>query len=228
MVGSSPASLRQFLAQVSPFKGLPSAELDRLVSLSKEKHYDKGETVYTEGGLADSVWIIREGRVQIFKYTSNGRPHAIENLGPKELFGTLCRLGSQGQTYPCTAVASTSCTIVQILERTFLDFYNRFPAMVRGVCSLCSLRLNAIQGLSCAAQEPVEKRIATILLQLRKTHGDTLPFTKREVAELAGTTVETTIRTVSSFSKKGWVDSARGRIHLKSPSHIRRLLDVVC
>lgn len=225
---SPPVSLQQFLSQVSPFKTLPLPELNLLVSLVREKQYEKGETIYTEGDPADSVWILKEGRVQIFKYTSNGRPHAIENLGPQELFGTLCRLGSQGRTYPCTAVTSTRCTVLQILDRTFLEFYNRNPGVVMGVCSLCSQRLNAVQGTSCAAQEPVEKRVATILLQLQKTHGNTLPFTKREVAELAGTTVETTIRTVSAFSKKGWVASARGRITLKHPAKLQGLLEAVC
>lgn len=221
-------TLRHFLAQVNPFQALPSSELDRLVTLAKEKNYGKGETIYAEGDPADSVWILRDGRVQIFKYTSEGRPLAIESLGSKELFGTLCRLGGNGRTYPCTAVAATPCKAIRILDRTFLDFYNRYPAIVMGVCSLCSQRLNAIQGLSCLGQEPVEKRIANILLQLQKAHGNTLPFTKREVAELAGTTVETTIRTVSTFSKKGWVSSARGKIILKAPTELQKILEIVC
>src|SRR3989338_1872795 len=130
------ASMRSFLAQVDPFRSLPSKELDRLVSLATAKTYLKGETIYTEGDPADSVWVLKEGRIQIFKYTSGGRPQAIESLGPKELFGTLCRLGNTGRTYPCTAIASTPCAVVRILDRAFLDCYNRFPAMVMGVCSL--------------------------------------------------------------------------------------------
>lgn len=219
------SALRQFLSQVDPFRSLPSKELDRLVSLANTKTYAKGETIYSEGDTADSVWILKEGRIQIFKYTSGGRPQAIESLGPKELFGTLCRLGNNGRTYPCTAVTSTPCTIIRVLDRTFLDFYNRFPALVSGVCSLCSQRLNAMQGLSCSAQEPVERRIAAILLQLRKEHGDTLSFTKREIAELAATTVETTIRTMSAFAKKGWITSSRGKVVLKDPAQIKKLLE---
>lgn len=228
MTQLSPQALRQFLSQVDPFRALPPKELDRLVSLATVKTYEKGETIYAEGDFADSVWILKEGRIQVFKYTSSGRPQAIESLGPKELFGTLCRLGNNGRNYPCTAVASTPCTVLRILDRIFLDFYNRYPALVMGVCSLCSQRLNAMQGLSCSAQEPVEKRIAAILIKLQKEHGDTLPFTKREIADLAATTVETTIRTISSFSKKRWVTSSRGKIALKAPAQIQKLLDAPC
>jgi CRP-like cAMP-binding protein len=226
--GSPALALRRFISQVDPFRALPPVELDRLIGLTQQKTYGKGETIYSEGDPADSVWVLQEGRIQIFKYSSAGRPLAIESLGPKELFGTLCRLGSNGRNYPCTAVTATACTVLRILDRTFLDFYNRFPAVVMGVCALCSQRLNEMQGLSCAGQEPVEKRIAGILIQLQRTHGDTLPVTKREIAELAGTTVETTIRTVSGFSKKGWVQSSRGKITLKKLSEIQKLLDAVC
>ena len=223
----SEIEVQQFLASIQPFKALPTDDLRRVAGAARAQSFSKGETIYTEGDPADSVWILKEGRIQIFKYSSGGRPHAIENLGPQELFGTLCRMGSNGRIYPCTAVTSTPSTVIRILDRTFLDFYNRFPGVVMGVCSLCSQRLNAMQGVSCAAQEPVERRIAVILLQLQKSHGDTLPFTKREVAELAGTTVETTIRTISAFSKKGWVVSARGKIRLKAPDEIQKLTESI-
>src|ERR1700688_3725211 len=109
---------RDFIAQVSPFQTLPLQELDRLAALAQEKNYDKAETIFTEGDAADSVWILKVGRIQIFKYTSSGRPLAIENLGPKELFGTLCRLGGNGRNYPCTAVTSIPCTVIRILDHT--------------------------------------------------------------------------------------------------------------
>src|SRR5690349_3410211 len=120
--------MQKFLSQVSPFRVLPAKELERLAALAQPKRYGKGETIFSEGDPADSVWVLREGRIQIFKYTSGGRPLAIESLGPKELFGTLCRLGGNGRNYPCTAVTATECAVVRILDRTFLDFYNRFPA----------------------------------------------------------------------------------------------------
>src|SRR5687767_6657524 len=106
---SSSNDLRRFLSQVNPFRVLPATEMDRLLTLAQEKTYAKGETVYAEGDSADSVWVLKEGRIQIFKYSSSGRPLAIESLGPKELFGTLCRLGGNGRTYPCTAVTATPC-----------------------------------------------------------------------------------------------------------------------
>jgi CRP/FNR family transcriptional regulator len=220
-------SAKHFLAQTHPFKVLPGAELDRLAAHAQLKTYDKGETIYSEGDPADSVWVLIKGRIQIFKYTSQGRPLAIESIAPGELFGTLCRLGGDGRQYPCTAIASINSEIIQLSDKEFLASYNRFPALVLGVCSLCSQRLQAVQGLSCSNQEPVEKRLAMLLLKLQQKHGAVLPFTKRELAEQVGTTVETTIRVMSRFQKKGWIASSRGKLQLKTLAPIQKLVDSV-
>lgn len=219
---------KEFLSQTHPFKVLPLPELDRLASRSHSKTYDKGETVYAEGDAADSVWVLTKGRIQIFKYTTQGRPLAIESIAPGELFGTLCRLGGDGRSYPCTAIAAVESDVIRISDKEFLSSYNRFPALVLGVCSLCSQRLQAVQGLSCTSQEPVEKRLALLLISLQKKHGMILPFTKRELAEQAGTTVETTIRVMSRFQKKGWIASSRGKLQLKSLDPIQKLVNTIC
>lgn len=81
-----------------------------------------------------------------------------------------------------------------------------------------------MQELRCSSQEPVEKRIVRTLFQLSKTHGSVLPYTKRHIGELAATTVETTIRTLSRFQKKKWIASSRGKIYLKDTAHLEALL----
>ncbi len=75
---------RQFLSQTFPFKVLPAAELDRLSGRARSHTYAKGETVYSEGDVADSIWVLAQGRVQIFKYSSEGRPLAIESIARGE------------------------------------------------------------------------------------------------------------------------------------------------
>jgi CRP-like cAMP-binding protein len=221
--------LKSFLSQTNPFKVLPSAELDQLASRARSAAFAKGETIYTEGDPADTVWVLMAGRIQIFKYSSQGRPLAIESIAPGELFGTLCRMGGEGrQYYPCTAIASVDSEVIRIADQEFLNVYGRFPALVMGVCSLCSQRLQAVQGLSCSSQEPVEKRLAMLLIKLQKKHGAILPFTKRELAEQAGTTVETTIRVMSRFHKKGWLTSSRGKLELKKLEPIQKLVDELC
>ncbi len=217
----------QFLSSIAPFRGLPRVELERLAQRLRRRSYEKGETVYSEGDSADSVWVLSHGRIQIFKYSSQGRPLAIESIVPGELFGTLCRVGSGGRVYPCTAIAAFESEALQIGDREFHDLYNRYPAVVMGVCSLCSQRLQTVQSLFCSGQEHVDRRLASLLLKLQKSHGAILPYTKRELAEQVGTTVETTIRVMRRFENDGWIQSSRGKIELTKARSIQEFVNHV-
>ncbi len=62
------------------------------------------------------------------------------------------------------------------------------------------------------AGERVEQRIAGILVMLSSKFGPELPFTRQEIADMAGTTIETTIRVMTRFKENSIIKSARGRI----------------
>jgi CRP/FNR family transcriptional regulator, nitrogen oxide reductase regulator len=218
-------SLAAFLMKVEPFNRLPVEAVERLSLLSQVVRHTKGEVLYNEGESGAQVWVLMEGRLEIFKYNADGRPLAIESIQPRQLFGTLCRLGAlAATTYPCTAVAATDAVSIRIPDRFFNGLYQRFPAMVSSTCQLCSLRLGSMQQRAVTYQEPVRTRIVRILFQLQKTNGNELPYTKREISELAATTVETTIRVLSVLEKKRWVSSERGKIMLKNIPHLQSLL----
>ena len=50
------------------------------------------------------------------------------------------------------------------------------------------------------------------------------PLTRQEISEMVGTTVETCIRTMSKFQKKGMIRSSNGRISIKVNS-LQRFLE---
>ncbi len=219
---------RKFLENIQPFKGLPPEDLRALAASAREKSFDKGETIFSEGSPADSVWVLHKGRIQILKYTQGGKPFAIESLGPGELFGTLCRMGNNGRTYPCTAVASGPVTALRIPDGLFLGYYMKSPGLVRGICALCTERLKDAQDLRCMGQESVPVRVASTLLRLHRVHGAEIPFTKKEVSELVGTTLETTFRTLSDFQKQNLLTSLRGKIRIKNLEKLKSLSEDFC
>lgn len=217
----SEAEVRRFLGSIQPFQALSPEDLRRLASTAKMQSFSKSETVYNEGEVADSVWVLYKGRIQVFKYTTESKALALESLGPGEMFGTLCRLGGNGRTYPCTATAAEPTQVIRILDRDFLEYYTKSPGFIRGVCSLCSDRLKDVQDLRCMGQEMVPVRIASTLLRLYQVHGADIPFTKREISELIGATLVTTFRVLSEFQKKRILSSSRGKIHILKPNDLK-------
>jgi CRP/FNR family transcriptional regulator len=220
-------STREFLLTVDPFSRLSRADLDRISSVAQEVSCRKGETIFSEGSEADSVWVLRRGRVEIMKYSSEDRPQALEIIDPKGVMGTFCRIADRQAPYPCTAIAATDCDLIRVKDQTFWELLDTSTGFLMGVCSLCSQRLMAMQEATRHSHEHVQKRIARTLLDLSKKHGNVLLFTKREIAELAATSVETAIRMLSAFERKHWISSSRGRIVLKDHSKLQSLLDSI-
>ena len=53
--------------------------------------------------------------------------------------------------------------------------------------------------------------------------GLTLPFTRQDIAEMAGTTTETAIRVLSHLKDRGIIRSARGKVIILNEEKLRLL-----
>jgi CRP/FNR family transcriptional regulator len=135
-------------------------------------------------------------------------------VGANNMFGTCCCFG--GGSYPCHTMAETETTVVSLPMQDFLNLMEKNPDVSKAVVAQLSKRLRQAKDMQTFDQESVEKRILHILVSLVSEFGNTIPLTRREIAEMTGTTVETCIRTFSSLEKDGYVSSARGKITVKS------------
>jgi CRP-like cAMP-binding protein len=73
------------------------------------------------------------------------------------------------------------------------------------------------------AGEKVEQRLASALLRLSSKLGPTLPFTRQEIADMTGTTTETTIRVMSRLKERGIIRSTRGKVIILDKEKLRLL-----
>lgn len=214
--------LELFLKWCELFRPLSAEERERLVAVSHERTYAKGDTLFHEGQPSDSVWLTLEGRVHLLHHQPEGRVQASCVMTPGETFCCLPAL-DQG-AYPATAVAATRARILQIPNRRFHELMQRSKALLEETLCVFGGRLRQVEAQGCLVHDPVERRVAQTLLTLRKKFGEVIPMTRQEVAELAGTTVETVIRTIGRFQQEGWIRSSRGKIHLLRTDSLEDLL----
>ena len=213
--------MEQFLSRIELFKKLPPAQRQRLASLSREKRYAKGETVFREGEPADSVCIVKEGRVHLMKFLASGQASTTCVMTSGETF--CCLPALDRKPYPADAVAAVDSTVVRIPTQAFHELMQQNPAFLQdSLCHFCS-RLREVEHKSCTMHDPVEQRLAQTLINLTKKFGPTIPLTKHELAEMASTTVETTIRVLSQFKKDGLIKSSRGSTTITKPEKLREL-----
>jgi CRP/FNR family transcriptional regulator len=85
---------------------------------------------------------------------------------------------------------------------------------------------DAQNRLKDLAGERVEQRLARTLLMLSAKLGPTLPFTRQELADMAGTTTETAIRITSQLKERRIIHSGRGKITILDVDKLRLLGEV--
>lgn len=77
-----------YLQQLDLFKGLPTEKMKTIDELFFMKEYCQGETIF-EPGETDRVYIVKTGKVEIYKITEDGKKFIIDILKKGSLFGDL-------------------------------------------------------------------------------------------------------------------------------------------
>jgi CRP/FNR family transcriptional regulator len=204
------------------FSSLNDEDLKIVSSLFDEASYGNNETIFNEGDPSDRFYIVAEGSVKVIKHTVMGKDVILEMMSPGDIFGGVAVLDRK--PYPASAHAMERATVISIGRNDLLNLMEEFPVLKLEVVKYFSNKLrDAHEMLKNIATERVERRIAALLLKLSEKVGVDdgeyrridFPLTRQEIAEMVGTTVETCIRTISRFQKKGIVRSSDGRVSIK-------------
>ena len=204
------------------FSTLTEDELAELAGLATELTLVLDEFVFWEDDSPDWFYMVAEGRVKVVKYSSQGKEFIIAFFGPGEMFGEVAVF--QNRPYPASAQAVTEAKVLRIGRPDFLSFLARRPEVAMRIISVLGGRLRDAQGrLRDLAGERVEQRLARTLLMLSAKLGSTLPFTRQEIADMAGTTTETAIRLMSNLKDRGIIRSTRGKTVILDETKLKLL-----
>jgi CRP/FNR family transcriptional regulator len=207
------------LRDVELFRVLPPERLRELRPRLREKSFRREALLYFEGHPADALWIVRSGRVRLYKSSADGRLTTLDVLAQGEAFGMLSALESE--VYPTSAEAMTAGSAWWLPRASFVRLLEQEPRLVTEVLRILSRRLRQAQErLRSLAHDPAPARLATALLRAADAAGDA-HVTRRALAEEAGTTVETAIRVMRRFERDGLVRGRVGCIHVVDALRLR-------
>jgi len=177
--------------------------------------------LFQEGEPADHLWIVRSGWVRLVRRVTDGQHLTVDIVTPK---GRFCGLTAFiGGHYMATAVAAGPVTVVAIPAKALSHLMQEHVELASYVAKQFDERYQHMVAAYTTAFCPVQQRLAAVLIRLKGAFGSVLPVTRREVAEMGGTTVETAIRVTRQMQKEGILQVSRGRIEILHPgllSHI--------
>lgn len=214
-VSPSSTPLSDLLASVPLLAGLAERDLTALAERVRVEQVERESIIFNQGAHCDRVWLVRAGEVKIVHQTTDGREVILEVVSPGEVFGGAVLFMD---THPATAKAMTQVEVVSFSSETYVRVLEGHPVIARRLIRMLGSRLHSMTGLQIMAGERVERRLAHILIKLAVRVGRaepqgvliTIPLSRQDLADMAGTTLETAIRTLSRFREQGWLETRRG------------------
>ena len=218
------------IRQVSIFSTLTVQESKEIDHYLLPGTFKKKETIFSEGDPSEWFYIVKRGKVKITKLSQDGKEIILEIISDIEFFGGIAVI--RGFPYPANAVAMEDTEALKISRNNLMKIMDRFPNLMYSMATNIGERVkNSHDMLKSIALEKVESRIASLLIKLSEKAGEKIPegviinmkLTKQDIAEMVGTTVETSIRTMSKLSKNGVLSSKAGKIVIKDLAGLKSL-----
>lgn len=195
-------SLQNLLRSFPLFAPLSESDFDLLLQDVQETPYRKGEYIFREGDPTEWFHIVKDGTVKCVKSSPDGRDMTLKVLTPGDLF--CCEASVfDGSAHPGCAKVLGGATVLKIPKQRYLEILRRNPEMAMEVIEYLSTRLREAQdNAKSLVFHKAERRLASILVSLANKAGISCPegvqiqarLTRRDLADMAGLTVETATR----------------------------------
>jgi CRP-like cAMP-binding protein len=203
------------LQQLPLFSALSLDQIASFADRFRASVFDQNATIFLEGDPANRLWVIQEGQVKIVKYGEGGKENLLEVIMPGEMFGGA---GILFPIHPATAVAMTDVAVLCLPRKEYLQLIRSFPEVALKIIGILGERLRAAMKMRALSAEHVDTRLAHILLKLADKIGVKvdegvridMSLSRQDLADMAGTTIETAIRIMSKFRKDDLVMTESG------------------
>jgi CRP-like cAMP-binding protein len=222
----------QILKKSSFFSSLSEPSLKEISRFFTEEKYQRDDYIFFEDDLPEWLHIVMEGRVKLLKHSDTGKDIILQIYTPGDMFGEVALFDRK--PYAASAQAMESTVILKLPRKEFFLFFGRHPFVATEMIVELGHQLREAQTtIKSLAVDRVEQRIAHILLKLADKVGVSekggiminLSLTRQDLADMAGTTVETAIRVMSRFTKSKIIRPANGKIFLLHPQALKQILE---
>lgn len=218
------------LGMVPFFRDLSEEQLREVNGKCTANHFSKGDIIYRQGDSSTMLRVVVAGNVKLVAYTLDGESVLLDMLQPGDFFGNPT--AASKDIYNETAEAQTFACILSIRHNDFREVMKRCPSVAMSVLDITTERLRkSRQRIRHLSTLPVTKRIAHILITLAGKFGEKhrhglliqLPLSRKDLADMAGTSAATASRIMSRFQEDNLITSGRQWVAIKDKPELLRI-----
>ena len=212
--GPQPQSKFTYLSMVDIFQDLTPEELKEIEKATAMTTCAAGKMFYSPNQSGEVMFILKKGKVQIYRMSSEGRKLVIETLGPGTIFGEMSLIGAG--LYDAFAEAMEDSLICIMNRRDIEKLILKNPRIGIRLLDVMAQRLReSDERLEQTLFHEVPAQLASLLLRLRAENAsDIIGTTHEELAEHLGVYRETVTTALNSLKREGLISISRKRVQL--------------
>ena len=222
----------QSLAAMELFRGLPPSALESAAACARVRRLPKDMRIFNQGDDSVRAHAIIEGGVRIAQSGSDGAQVVIRFIGPAEMFGTVALFTDK--RYPADAITLVETLEASWSEEELLGLMALYPQIAINVIRIIGKRLQEVQDrVRELATQRAERRVAHVVLRLARQAGHStvdgtaieFPLRRKDLADIAGTTLHTASRILTGWEKAGLLTSHNQQLTIRNTSEILRIAE---
>lgn len=202
-----------YLLETEVFAPLSPEERTWLADSTAMVTCPPGRVFYTPDESGEVIFILKRGRVNLYRTTSEGRKLVVATLGPHTIFGEMSLIGQA--MYGCFAEAADECVICVLSRADLQSLIRRNSEVGLRLLAEMANRLAAREAdLEALAFHGVTTRLANLLLESADAYGTVNGYSHQDFAERLGIYRETVSQTLGKFRSEGLISVEPKRIRL--------------
>jgi CRP-like cAMP-binding protein len=208
------------------FNGIPDDDVTVMLSRAAVDDFPARSWIFHQGEPAREFFLLLTGLVRLGQLTEQGDEILVRFVAPGEVFGYLALV--PGERYAVMAHVIQPGRLVTWNQTTMLQLLHTYPKMAANLINIAMHEVVlSYDRTRRQVADPVRRRVLWALAELIRTIGVRIPHEmivldigQRELAKLAGTTIYTVSRTLSSLENEELLKTGRDRIMLLQPEKI--------
>lgn len=207
-------------------------EIEELSRRIPDTNYQRGQILYTPKERSEALFMLKKGRVRIYRVGPDGREFTLTVVSAGTVFGEMSLTAQRLEN--AFAEAMESAVVCKMkrhdLERLVMDK----PEVGLKVMSVLSERLSSADDrMEDIALKEVPARLASFILQLVESEGvmtaegPKIPtrYTHRQLATMIGSKRETVTKAFTLLQQAGIVELKRRKIHVRDTRALKKVAD---
>lgn len=218
--------LSHWLKTTPIFRGLSPLQLRSLADIAQLHIFQKGEYIFHQGSAATGFFVVKTGRVKVFKLSAQGKEQILHFFGPGDHFAEVPAL--DGQDFPASAAAIEPSEVIFLPRTAFIELLHQYPDIaITMLISLSQHARNLSQSIEDLSFKKVPQRLATYLLNLSDRTNNPcvveLDLSKSQLAAALGTIPATLSRAFYRLSREGMIVIHGAQIELRDRDRLQKI-----